>query len=370
MGRQRSYAQAQQADQKGAWLECEESRLRMELASCRTRQNDDHPECLDCMNGLARVLHEQGKYAEAENLLRKVLKTRVAKMGEDISKYETQRRLAATLVAQGQTLEAERLYRQAVQGLSGMLGNAHVDALVCQRGLASVLHRNGKLQEAEVAYKRAYTGFKTRLGLKHSKTLAALEGLAAVLKEAGKSEDAELLYQKLTTVLASVYGESSPETLSAVGHHASVLRDQERLEEAEELYRFVLQGLVQHYGEEDMLSISCQNKLAAVLQQERKFAESAELFRRTVKSLVKQLGLEHPETRELDATCKAMLGLAMVLKEDCPVEAAALIRLLQPARPSSSRAQSKAPRRPNSFTGGQGDLKLDMSADFRRHGTA
>jgi len=27
---------------------------------------------------------------------------------------------------------------QAVQGLSGMLGNAHVDALVCQRGLASV----------------------------------------------------------------------------------------------------------------------------------------------------------------------------------------------------------------------------------------
>ena len=25
--------------------------------------------------------------------------------------------------------------------------------------------------------------------------------------------------------------------------------------------------------------------------------------RRTVKSLVKQLGLEHPETRELDATC-------------------------------------------------------------------
>lgn len=28
---------------------------------------------------------------EAENLLRRVLKTRVAKMGEDISKYETQR---------------------------------------------------------------------------------------------------------------------------------------------------------------------------------------------------------------------------------------------------------------------------------------
>ena len=25
--------------------------------------------------------------------------------------------------------------------------------------------------------------------------------------------------------------------------------------------------------------------------------------RRTVKSLVKQLGLEHPETRDLDATC-------------------------------------------------------------------
>ena len=32
--------------------EHQESRLRMELASCRIRQNDDHPECLDCMNGV------------------------------------------------------------------------------------------------------------------------------------------------------------------------------------------------------------------------------------------------------------------------------------------------------------------------------
>ena len=30
----------------------QESRLRMELASSRTRQNNDHPECLDCMNGI------------------------------------------------------------------------------------------------------------------------------------------------------------------------------------------------------------------------------------------------------------------------------------------------------------------------------
>eukprot|EP00435_Cladocopium_sp_Y103_P020901 s2412_g5.t1 len=53
-----------------------------------------------------------------------------------------------------------------------------------------------------------------------------------------------------------------------------------------------------------------------------------------------------------------------VLKEDCPVEAAALFQLLQPARPSSSRCSKAPPRRPNSFAHGQGDLKLDMSADF------
>ena len=83
-------------------------------------------------------------------------------------------RLAATVLAQGQSLEAEKLYRQvrekrwefpvrsfdgcvtihdpkmqvlyefcislfqAVQGLNGMLGNGHADTLVCQRGLASV----------------------------------------------------------------------------------------------------------------------------------------------------------------------------------------------------------------------------------------
>ena len=33
----------------------QESRLRMELASSRTRQNNDHPECLDCMNGILAV---------------------------------------------------------------------------------------------------------------------------------------------------------------------------------------------------------------------------------------------------------------------------------------------------------------------------
>ncbi|CAK9010595.1 unnamed protein product [Durusdinium trenchii] len=310
------------------------------------------------MTGLAKVLHEQGRYGEAETLLRKVVKTRTTKMGEDIPTYEVLRQLAATLVAQGKHLEAEKLYRQAVQGLTAMLGNQHLRTLSCLRGLAAVLHRNSKLEEAELAYKRSYVGLKAKLGTKHYKTLAAMEGLAAVLRDAGKPEEADHLFEKLTVVLTSAYGENSLQTLSAVGHHASNLKDQGKLEEAEQLYRQVLQGLVQQFGNDDMLSLSCMNKLGGVLHQQQKLTESENIFRLTVSRLTKHFGSEHPETR------KATLGWAMVLKEQNPSEALTLFQRLQP-----NRARKPNLRRPNSFHG-RGEPKLDMSANFGRHVTS
>ena len=44
---------------------------------------EDHPDTASSLNNLAQILRTQGKYAEAEALLRKALAIRLKAMGED-----------------------------------------------------------------------------------------------------------------------------------------------------------------------------------------------------------------------------------------------------------------------------------------------
>eukprot|EP00913_Durusdinium_trenchii_P018268 g17163.t1 len=242
------------------------------LASFRRR-------CLD---------YNSAKKAMAETLLRKVVKTRTTKMGEDIPTYEVLRQLAATLVAQGKHLEAEKLYRQAVQGLTAMLGNQHLRTLSCLRGLAAVLHRNSKLEEAELAYKRSYVGF--------------------LVQRRGSDRSTEINFRRLAAV-AQVLADEDYEFLEEVAPRGVPLGVDEELPRTPAVYEEKLKWTVEQ-TEEEFHDILADNYVSAE-------ENSGDIARQVLEEVQKGtiLRLSERDAREKFGGRLAVAALGAVPKE-------------------------------------------------------
>jgi serine/threonine protein kinase len=98
----------------------------------------------------------QGKYAEAESLLRKALAIRIKTMGEGHpSTAESYTNLAFNLDAQGKHAEAEPLLRKALDISLKALGEGHPQTATSYNNLAFNLYAQARQAEAEDLYRRA-----------------------------------------------------------------------------------------------------------------------------------------------------------------------------------------------------------------------
>lgn len=90
--------------------------------------------------------------------------------------------MAVLLHDQGKYGEAELLLRGALDGLRGALGPAHPNTLAAQHNLADLLKTQGKLDEAEPLFRDAADGRMRALGEAHLDTRNSLGLLSQVRK--------------------------------------------------------------------------------------------------------------------------------------------------------------------------------------------
>ena len=98
-----------------------------------------HSLALNTVNNLAGVYESQGRYAEAEMLYKRVLRSQEQQLGSDHpSVLTTMHNLASVYESQGRYAEAKKLYNRVLPSLEEQLGSDHVDVLATKRRLASV----------------------------------------------------------------------------------------------------------------------------------------------------------------------------------------------------------------------------------------
>ena len=105
--------------------------------------------------------------------------------------------LAALLMNQGKYAEAEVLYRRALKGQEETLGPAHPSTLATVGNLAGLLMYQAKYDEAEALYRRALKGQEEALGPSHPDTLLTVGNLAMLLDikgEAAAAQELRVLY--------------------------------------------------------------------------------------------------------------------------------------------------------------------------------
>jgi len=115
-------------------------------------------------------------------LFRETLEIKRKKLGpEHRSTLVTMGNLSDTLTDEGKYSEAEQMVRQTLETEQRTLGPDHTDTLVTTMGLAEVLKKEKRFAESEMFFGRTLDGLRRAVGANHPDTAKAAYDLAEVL---------------------------------------------------------------------------------------------------------------------------------------------------------------------------------------------
>jgi tetratricopeptide (TPR) repeat protein len=193
-------------------------------------------------------------------------------------------------------VEAEPLYKQALDIWEQRQGPKHLDAAGGLNNLAELYRAQGKYAEAEPLYLRVLAICEQQLGELHPSTATSLNNLACLYQTRGKYAEAEPLYEQALLVNEKVYGEKHPSTATSLNNLALLYEAQGKHAEAEPLY---LRALVIHerqLGADHPSTAQSLNNLAGLYEAQGKYAEAEPLYKRALVIDEKVHGEKHPST--------------------------------------------------------------------------
>jgi non-specific serine/threonine protein kinase/serine/threonine-protein kinase len=258
---------------------------------------DDHPQTLDAMSTLAKLLRDSGDASGAEALHRQVLEARRMVLGpDDPNTLFSMAHVVAALLAQERFAEAEPLCREALQRSRRSLPMADPETAGNIVNLSTILRAQGKLAEAEQLLREALASYERAMGKDHEYAMAARNNLAFVLQDQGRLDEAESLLREVVANRRRALGERHPNTLSALYALGCVMRDRGRPQDAQPLLREAWEGRHRELGANDPETLGALNMLASALRDQQKFDEAEPLTRQVYERRRVALGDEHADT--------------------------------------------------------------------------
>ncbi|MFT3881213.1 MAG: tetratricopeptide repeat protein [Gemmatales bacterium] len=208
------------------------------LAITRSIMGDDDIKLVEIMHDVAYCLEQQGKYAEAEKLLRESIRIRSAVQSPNHPHTLTSKNnLAEVIRKQGKTSEAEKLHKEVLADRIRTLGEEHIDTMESMNNLGSIFFGRKDYEKARNYFKTAYEVRNRELGEANSLTVTSMANLAVALKRLNRFNEAEPLARKALELDRHTLGPEHPDTLISLNGIATILYAQKKYEEAEKLYR-------------------------------------------------------------------------------------------------------------------------------------
>jgi tetratricopeptide (TPR) repeat protein len=198
-----------------------------------------------------------------------------ARLSADLSRALAQ--LGEVLLNRNQPAEAERLFREAIELGTAVLGpeHPHILAMLCRLG--NSLANQSKTSEAEQIDRRALLAYQRTLGPHHVDTLTALNNLAGDLMAQGKTGEAAAMIEQSARTCQDALGPEHPATLRALGNFGAVLLQQGKLTEAEREIRGVLEVRRRIAGPAHPTTQQAGRLLVEILNRQQKTNEAAAL---------------------------------------------------------------------------------------------
>ncbi|KAL8789524.1 MAG: hypothetical protein Q9213_001137 [Squamulea squamosa] len=281
-----------------------EQRLLPHVDQCVQRIDDmkglhrlESTEAVDALHSLGILYADQGKHVEAEKMYRRALDGKEKAWGaEHTSTLDTVNNLGNLYSDQGKMAEAEEMYMRALKGYEKVWGTEHISTLDTVNNLAVLYKNQGKMAEAEEMYIRALKGKEKAWGVEHISTLDTVNNLAVLYSDQGKMAEAEEIYIRALKGKEKAWGAEHISTLDTVNNLAVLYYHQGKIAEAEEIYIRALKGKEKAWGAEHTSTLDTVNNLAVLYYHRGKMAEAEEMYMRALKGYEKVWGAEHIST--------------------------------------------------------------------------
>jgi tetratricopeptide (TPR) repeat protein len=195
-----------------------------------------HENTLKLRHDLALTYLDQGRWIEAEEILKKELDTRMmVSQEEDWDIWASMYSLASAYSAQGRIKEAEEIRARLVETMTRVSGKEHPDTLRCLGSLASTLIEQGRAKDAEEILVPVLVTQKKVLGKEHLDTLLNMSYLAVSYEKQGRYEEAEYFAVRVLKGCTRIFGKEHPVSLLSMYQLAVAYQRQGRLNAAEDI---------------------------------------------------------------------------------------------------------------------------------------
>lgn len=242
----------------------------------------------------AARLSDQGKYREAEVLLRKALSRAERTLGPEHPDLAVALNdLAVCYKYLARFLEAGPLYQRALRITERAHGPDHPDVATIYHNLGGLEHAAGNGARGE-PFARASVRIRTRaLGPRHPDVAADLTALGALLDQQRKFDESQRLYERALSILERAYGSRHHLLAVTLNNLAAVHHARRRPAQAEALYRRALDIDRDALGPaHPKVAVELSN--LAVLVGARRPADAVPLFRQALAIFRRALGRNHP----------------------------------------------------------------------------
>jgi serine/threonine-protein kinase len=274
-------------------LEPAEGHLRRALEQWTGEAGSRSPEAIDAANDVAEVLYEQGRSAEAEELLSPYLDAALAlEPDPDGLGALTLNNLGALASARGDLDAAEAHYERALD-LRRAAGDALGEAETLNN-FARLRSMRGEFAPAVALLERSLEIRETELGPSHPLVVQSLHNLAVTAQRAGDVARAESLLARSVELAREVLPEGHVDLATPLLAYAALLIGTGRSAQGEPLVREALAILRRVFGPGDIRTANAATLLGQALVRQARVEEAL--------ALVDELAGAIPESeREGDA---------------------------------------------------------------------
>ena len=248
---------------------------------------------------LASVLTVEGKWADADLVLKKVLKSIETEKGaESLEVADILNRLGIVQLRQQLLTDAEQSFTRALAireknpSFSGnILGETY-------NNLGFLYQSMGKNQEADMAYRKAIFNQETAKDGSSSQLYDSLSNLATLLQKQGKASEAEVYFKKLLVVSEKVFGNESAQYAQGLNSLGMLGLGANNFAIAEQLFNASLSIREKKLGVSHILTAEAANNLAVAMANQGKRTQAMLLMRRAAAISEMVLGNNDPLTQQ------------------------------------------------------------------------
>ncbi len=254
-------------------------------------------ELASVLNELGNLYDKQGQYVEAESFYLQALELRQHLLGDNHPKLANSlNNLAEAYRAQGRYDEAEPMYRKALEMNQRLLGSDHSEIATTLNNWALSYYEQGIYSEAESLYKQVLELSERLPDENESEVATTLNNLALLYEAQERYSEAEPLFQQALKIHKHSLGNEHPKVVTGLYSVAKLYRAQGRYSEAEPLALQALELDKILLGEDHPDVASDLDNLALIYEAQGDYSKAEPMFQQALNIRESCLGLSHPKT--------------------------------------------------------------------------